>query len=170
MKRSRHAGRAERASTASILDHTTFRLPTCRIAPAPALKLVLRAPRGVAFGLALVGRIGNGAGARVISVVRDLPNGGTGAVRLSRPGRFARITAVLVNADIDISGFSAARGDWVYTATTAASSRRRTRCAEPPLGSGHLGALVGAEIGMCTTSRAIEPRPGVNLPGPLVAT
>lgn len=96
------------------IDHTTFRLANVPDRSGAAVKLELRAPRGVAVGLALVGRIGRGAGARVISVARDLPNGGVGAVRLSRPRRFSRITAVLVNADFAIRGFSGARGDWIY--------------------------------------------------------
>jgi hypothetical protein len=35
-------------------------------------------------------------------------------VRLADPGRFSRITAVLVNADASASGFSARRLDWKY--------------------------------------------------------
>jgi hypothetical protein len=115
VKRTGTLATAEPRYDAYKLDHTTFRLANVPDRSGAAVKLELRAPRGVAFGLALVGRIGNGAGARVISVVRGLPNGGVGAVRLSRPGRFSRITAVLVNADFAIRGFSAARGDWIYT-------------------------------------------------------
>jgi hypothetical protein len=40
-------------------------------------------------------------------------------VRLSRPGRFRRITAVLVNADTRAEGFSARRLDWNYLTDTA---------------------------------------------------
>ena len=35
-------------------------------------------------------------------------------VRLADPGRFSRITAVLVNADASANGFSARRLDWKY--------------------------------------------------------
>jgi SH3-like domain-containing protein len=35
-------------------------------------------------------------------------------VRLSHPGRFKRITAVVVNADARAKGFSARRLDWLY--------------------------------------------------------
>ena len=41
------------------------------------------------------------------------------AVRLSKPGRFDRLTAVLVNADTSVSGFSARRLDWAYLTDTA---------------------------------------------------
>ncbi len=35
-------------------------------------------------------------------------------MRLSRPGRFERITAVAVNADARTLGFSVSRLDWLY--------------------------------------------------------
>ena len=35
-------------------------------------------------------------------------------MRLPRPGRFERVTAVVVNADATASGFSARRLDWRY--------------------------------------------------------
>jgi hypothetical protein len=41
------------------------------------------------------------------------------AVRLAHPGRFKRLTAVLVNADISASGFSARRLDWAYLTDSA---------------------------------------------------
>jgi hypothetical protein len=40
-------------------------------------------------------------------------------VRLDRPGRFARLTAVLVNADTSTSGFSPRRLDWFYLTDSA---------------------------------------------------
>ena len=98
-----------------FLDHTTSRLLRVPRLPVRALRLVLRSPPGVASGLALVGRIGDGPGSRVVTVRRTLPDGGQGAIRLNRPQRFARITAVLANADIDVSGFSGAQLDWVYS-------------------------------------------------------
>ena len=41
------------------------------------------------------------------------------AVRLPRPGRFDRITAVLINADARAAGFSARRLDWAYLTDSA---------------------------------------------------
>ena len=40
-------------------------------------------------------------------------------MRLGRPGRFQRITAVVVNADTRAEGFSARRLDWNYLTDTA---------------------------------------------------
>ena len=40
-------------------------------------------------------------------------------VRLARPGRFSRLTAVLVNADTSAAGFSARRLDWAYLTDSA---------------------------------------------------
>ena len=39
--------------------------------------------------------------------------------RLARPGRFDRLTAVLINADTSASGFSARRLDWAYLTDSA---------------------------------------------------
>ena len=40
-------------------------------------------------------------------------------VQLGHPGRFERITAVLINADTRAEGFSARRLDWNYLTDTA---------------------------------------------------
>jgi hypothetical protein len=69
--------------------------------------------------LALVGRIGEERGGRVVSRLRFRPHGGAMTVRLGRPGRFRRITAVLINADTRVEGFSARRLDWNYLTDTA---------------------------------------------------
>jgi Family of unknown function (DUF6055) len=114
VKRSGTIATRERFYDRFNLDHTTFRLANVPDRSGRAVKLELRGPRGVPLGLGLVGRIGNGPGARVITVVRALPNGGNGTVTLSRPGRFARITAVLVNSEIAVRGFSGRLGDWLY--------------------------------------------------------
>lgn len=82
------------------LDHTTFAL--LEVAPpADDRPLVLEAqlPAGVAGGLALVGREGDERTGSERTSLLDLPEGGTGSVRLDAPTRFSRITAVLVNAD-----------------------------------------------------------------------
>jgi hypothetical protein len=119
VKRSGTIATRERFYDRFNLDHTTFRLANVPDRSGKAVKLELRGPRGVPLGLALVGRIDNGAGARVITVVRALPNGGNGTVNLARPARFARITAVLVNGEVDVRGFSARLGDWLYRGDNA---------------------------------------------------
>ena len=106
-----------------VLDHTTYRLLRVR-AGGRVVKLRVRAPRRIASGLALVGRLPNG---RLVKAVKVLGNGGGGTVRLSRPGRFSRITAVVVNADFDQRGYSGRIGDWIYTGNDKPFSLRLTR-------------------------------------------
>ena len=72
------------------------------------------APRGIATGLALVGRIGSERQGRTVTRFDYSRGGGKLYVRLGDPGRFSRITAVLVNADAAADGFSARRLDWRY--------------------------------------------------------
>jgi hypothetical protein len=101
------------------LNHATFQL--LRVHARGERPVVARAvaPRGVAASLALVGRIGSERGGRVVSRLRFRRAGGPMTVRLRRPGRFQRITAVLVNADTRAEGFDARRLDWNYLTDTA---------------------------------------------------
>jgi len=101
------------------LDHTTFRLIRVRARPGRALVLTVVAPRGVAAGAALVGRIGSERHGHAVAVRAFRRRGGRMTLRLRRPGRFARITAVLANADAAASGFSPRRLDWAYLADRA---------------------------------------------------
>jgi hypothetical protein len=108
------------------LNHATFQL--LRVHPTDGHALVVHAvaPRGIAAGLALVGRIGGERNGRVVSKLRFSRLGGEMTVRLGRPGRFERLTAVLINADTSAEGFSARRLDWNYL-TDAAPFRVRAR-------------------------------------------
>ena len=106
-----------------VLDHTTYRLLRVK-AGGRVVKLRVRAPRGISSGISLVGRLKSG---RLVKAIKILKNGGRGTVRLSRPGRFVRITAVVANADFDQSGFSGRIGDWLYTGNNARYSLRLTR-------------------------------------------
>jgi hypothetical protein len=101
------------------LNHATFQL--LRVHPAGGQAVVAQAlaPRGVAAGLALVGRIGGERHGHVVSRLRFQRNGGTLTVRLPRPERFERITAVVINADASAEGFSPRRLDWNYLTDTA---------------------------------------------------
>jgi hypothetical protein len=101
------------------LNHTTFQLLRMHASAGRAVVVTATAPRGMAAGLALVGRTGNETHGRVTSILRYAEHGGTIRARLSRPGRFARLTAVLVNADASASGFSARRLDWAYLTDSA---------------------------------------------------
>jgi uncharacterized protein DUF6055 len=104
---------------ARSLNHTTFQLMRVEARGGRAVVIDAEAPRGAAAGVALVGRIGTERHGRVVSRLRFKRGGGRIAVRLPRPGRFDRITAVLVNADARAVGFSARRLDWNYLTDTA---------------------------------------------------
>ena len=95
------------------LDHTAYRLIDVRPAGGSELTLRADAEDGVRAGLALVGRDGDVVSGSVERKVEYLAEGGKGSVTLADPGRFERITAVLVNADARVDGFG--RGDWNYS-------------------------------------------------------
>ena len=97
-----------------FLNHTTFQLLRVPAREGRAVAVHLTAPRGTAAGLALVGRIGSERQGRTVSRVNFKRGGGRLTVRLPRPGRFSRITAIVVNADGRALGFSARRLDWLY--------------------------------------------------------
>jgi hypothetical protein len=97
-----------------FLNHTTFQLLRVGAGDGKAVVVHLTAPRGTAAGLALVGRIGSERHGRTVSRINFKRGGGRLTVRLSHPGRFKRITAVVVNADARAKGFSARRLDWLY--------------------------------------------------------
>lgn len=101
------------------LNHATFQLLRVHARSGRAVLVRARAPRGIAAGLSLVGRIGSGRQGRTVSKLSFRPQGGAMAVRLPRPRRFRRITAVLVNADTRVSGFSGRRLDWNYLTESA---------------------------------------------------
>jgi hypothetical protein len=97
-----------------LLNHTTFQL--LRVHPQHGRAIVLRltAPRGTAAGLALVGRLGSEQHGRPVVRLDYQRGGGQLRVRLPHPGRFRRITAVLVNADARAKGFDVGLLDWNY--------------------------------------------------------
>jgi hypothetical protein len=101
------------------LNHTTFQLLRVHARGAKAVVVHAVAPRGIAAGLALVGRTGSERHGRVVSRLSFKRHGGAMTVRLGRLGRFKRLTAVLVNADTSASGFSARRLDWAYLTDSA---------------------------------------------------
>jgi hypothetical protein len=96
------------------LNHTTFELLRVRAHSGKAVAVNAIAPDGTAAGLALVGRIGSEKQGHTISPIDFSQRGGKLTVRLPDPGRFSRITAVLVNADARADGYSSRRLDWRY--------------------------------------------------------
>jgi hypothetical protein len=98
------------------LNHTTFQMLRVHARSGRAVVVRMSAPAGIASGLALVGRIGGERSGRPVERVDYRERGGELTVRLPDPGRFQRITAVLVNADARARGFSNRRLDWAYLA------------------------------------------------------
>jgi hypothetical protein len=97
------------------LDHTTFALVNVTPTADQRIKLIGSLPPDTAGAFALVGREGDADTGVPVIALRTLPRGGQLSVDLPNPSRFARITAVLVNADATQSGFSQFRGDWEFT-------------------------------------------------------
>jgi hypothetical protein len=84
-----------------------------------AVVINLQTALGDSAGVALVGRLGSELHGHVVTRLAYKDNGGAMSVRLPNPGRYSRITAVLVNADTSAIGFSARRFDWNYLTDTA---------------------------------------------------
>lgn len=80
-----------------------------------SLRLNVRVRSKASAGIALVGRQGRGAGAKVVVRDKFLKNGGRSSISLGNPAGYSRITAVLVNADIRQRGYSGSRQDWLYS-------------------------------------------------------
>ena len=106
------------------LDHTAYRLVDVRPTEGDRLRLKVDVDDGVRAGLALVGRTGDALSGQVVQRIQYLSKGGKGSVTLDDPGRFERITAVLVNADDRVRGFLG--GDWVYTKNAVQFKARLT--------------------------------------------
>jgi hypothetical protein len=96
------------------LNHTTFSLIRVHAGTGSAVEVKVEAPEGIQAGLALVGRIGSERHGRTVKAVDFSPAGGALSARLADPGRFQRITAVVVNADASAAGYSARHLDWRY--------------------------------------------------------
>lgn len=101
------------------LNHATFTLLRIDARHGQAIVLRAIAPLGTDAGLALVGRVGGGSDGRVVRRVSYRAAGGRLTVRLPDPGRFSRITAVVVNADVRADGYSARLADWRYLTDAA---------------------------------------------------
>jgi hypothetical protein len=96
------------------LNHTTFALLNVKARHGRAVVVHAVAPLGTSAGLALVGRVGGGRTGHTVRRVAYREGGGRLTARLADPGRFARITAVVVNADARADGYSARLLDWRY--------------------------------------------------------
>lgn len=89
------------APVSLTMDHLTFALYDVPPAEGP-LRLAASFPEGTAAAIALVARSGP-PGGEVTTELRQLPDGGLGAVTIDEPSSFyesgGRVTAVLVNSD-----------------------------------------------------------------------
>ena len=96
------------------LEHTTFSLIRVHAPSGREVTVHVEAPEGVAAGLALVGRTGSERHGRTVKSVDYREAGGELVATLPDPARFQRITAVVVDADVSIDGYSARHLDWSY--------------------------------------------------------
>jgi hypothetical protein len=96
------------------LDHTAYSLVKVKPTNDARIRLVGTLPAGTAGAFALVGREGSGSSGPIDVEMKRLPSGGRGRVELSDPSRFARITAVLINASVAQDGFRPDLGDWDF--------------------------------------------------------
>jgi hypothetical protein len=146
--------KANKGGAGGRLDHTTFGLlDVTPPAGASRVKLVLNSPRGVQMALALVGRTGDATGGSATTVITRMPNGGPGTATLPDPGRFSRITAVLINGDGRTTGrFSQTLQDWQWVGDGASVVARVSTDYTPPAvrrrtpGSGQRGFSRGGRI------------------------
>ncbi len=104
----------DRPPLTRLLNHTTFQLLRVHAPSGRAVAVAATAPQGTAAGLALVGRLGSERRGRSVTRFDFSRGGGKLRVRLRDPGRYSRITAVVVNADASADGFSTRRLDWRY--------------------------------------------------------
>jgi hypothetical protein len=92
------------------LDHTAYAVFDVAKTNAPKLQLKGTLPAGTAGAFVLVGRAGGEVWKTMSGVV---PQGGTATVTLDNPGRYERISAVVVNGSIEHAGWN--QTDWKWT-------------------------------------------------------
>jgi hypothetical protein len=98
------------STVTGTLDHTGYALFDVARTTAPKLQLTGSLPPGTAGAIMLVGRGGDEVRKTTDGVV---PTGGRATVRLDDPGRYSRITAVVVNGSYDHAGWNGQ--DWKWT-------------------------------------------------------
>jgi hypothetical protein len=97
-----------------LLNHTTFELLRVPARGGRAVVVRALAPQGTSAALALVGRFGSERHGSTVTRLDYSRGGGKLSARLRYPRRYSRITAVVVNADSSVDGFSARHLDWRY--------------------------------------------------------
>jgi hypothetical protein len=105
----------DRGGASGSLDHTGYILLDVRPPEGmPQLRLAVNTPRGARMAIALVGRTGDEVNGASQEFVKLLPNGGPGTITIDNPNQYTRLTAVVINADYSIEGFSSVLGDWLW--------------------------------------------------------
>lgn len=94
------------------LDHTAYALINVDPSSENTLAAGGRLPRGVAGAIAIVGRTGDETTGSSVVALKRLPRGGAGRATLQNANSFNRVTAVIINADVDVDGFNRQAGDW----------------------------------------------------------
>ena len=142
------------ALRSETLDHTAFAVYAVPVTTADRLDLAVALPSGTNGYIALVGD----DGAIVSRAARTLAGGGGATVSLANPGGYTRITAVLVNTDVQQDGYESGCGDWNWTRDDQAVSLRLTERAtgdatSPP------PATPATTISDCTPAVTPSPTP-----------
>ncbi len=119
------------------MDHTTSALFDVPRTGAASITLAGSAPAGTVAALALVGRTGSDTAGASAQRLAMLPAGGSGRVELPDAPTFDRITAVVVNADVSVTGGRAgtwtyARDDQTFTAAVTVTPPAPPAPAPPP--------------------------------------
>ena len=114
------------------LDHTAFALFNLPGGPAAAYKLIGNLPPGTSAAIAFIGRTGTDPSGPATIRIAQMPSGGTGSVLVEAPASFSRLTAVLINSDRAIAGFSTLTNDWAWEHDAAAASVRVSSDVTPP--------------------------------------
>ena len=125
--------RPDLGGAAGRLAHTAFILMDVSAASSlPRLKLAVDTPRGTRMAIALVGRTGDETSGVSSEFITLLPHGGPGTVTVDNPGRYTRLTAVVINADASAKRFSTVLGDWVWQRDAGVVNVRASTDDVPP--------------------------------------
>jgi hypothetical protein len=142
------------AGTTIQLDHTTFAFRNIA-PPATPVPLTITAtlPAGLDGAVALVGRTTGGV---VTPAITHTMSGGTITATLPADN-YARITAVLVNADTSTSGFSSS--DWNWTADNKNfTGVRVSDGAPPPPPTANTEGATGVTTSGATLNGTVDPQ------------
>jgi hypothetical protein len=139
------------------LDHTGYALVNVDPQGEDRITLGGTLRRGVPGSIALVGRTGDDVGGQAVVAIKRLPRGGPGKVTLTGASSFQRVTAVVVNSDTRIDGYSQDLGDWIWLGdsepiTLALNDFTRAKVTRVRSGRGVQVTFNEAVVGVSTSS------------------